>query len=77
MIKKVFIQEKILEIVRGQPGISAPKLAELLGMSRISAYTYLKSLIDLQKVRIQGQGKATRYFPHESLYIGTNIATGA
>jgi hypothetical protein len=75
MIKKVFIQEKILETVKQQPGISAPRLAELLGMSRISAYTHLRSLIELQKIRIQGKGKATRYFPHESLYIGANIAT--
>lgn len=54
MTKKVFIQQKILEIVKGKPGISAPKVAEIMGISRISAYTHLRSLIELQKIRIQG-----------------------
>lgn len=74
-MKKIFIGEKILELVREQPGISAPQIAEQFGMSRVTAFRHLKNLISLQKVRIHGQGKATRYFPHGSLYIGTNIAT--
>lgn len=75
MTKKIFTQEKVLEIVKENPGISAPQVAKLLRMSRISAYMYLRSLIELQKIRIQGKGKATRYFPHESLYIGANNTT--
>jgi hypothetical protein len=75
MINKVFIGEKILEAIKGQPGISASQIAERFDISRVTAFRHIKNLIALQKVRIQGQGKATRYFPHESLYISTNIAT--
>ena len=48
-----------------------------MGLSRVTAFRHIKNLISLQKIRSQGQGKATRYFPHESLYIGFNIATQA
>jgi hypothetical protein len=76
MINKVFIGEKVLEIIKEQPGISATQIAERFGMSRVTAFRHIRNLVSLQKVRIQGQGKATRYFPHESLYIGSNITTG-
>lgn len=48
-----------------------------MGLSRVTAFRHIKNLISLQKIRSQGQGKATRYFPHESLYIGSNIAMQA
>ena len=75
MINKVYIKEKILELINGQPGISAPQVAEKMGLSRVTAFRHIKNLISLQKIRSQGQGKATRYFPHESSYIASNIGT--
>ena len=74
MINNIFIGEKIFGIIKEKPGISAPQIAEKLSMSRVTAFRHIKNLISLQKVRIQGQGKATRYFPHASVYIGSNIA---
>lgn len=75
MINNVFIGEKILETIKEKPGISTTQIAEIFDMSRVTAFRHMRNLVSLQKVRIQGQGKATRYFPHESLYIGANIAT--
>ncbi len=75
MIHKIFIGEKILELIIENPGISAPQIAEKFDMSRVTAFRHMRVLVSLKKVRIQGQGKATRYFPHESFYIGSNIAT--
>lgn len=72
MRKSILMQERILDLVRAKPGISAPEVAEKIEMSRVSAYQYLKSLIQSGQVRTDGKGKATRYFPHESVYIGTS-----
>ncbi len=73
MKKGILIKEKILDIVRASPGISAPEVAVKMDMSRISAYTYLKSLIQSEQVRTDGKGKVTRYFLRESMYIRANI----
>lgn len=73
MKKSILIKERVLDIVRASPGISAPEVAVKLGMSRISAYQYLKNLIQSGQVRTDGKRKSTRYFLHESMYIGSNI----
>ena len=73
MKKSILIKERVLDVVRTNPGISAPEIATKLNMSRVSAYQYLKSLIKDNQVRIDGKGKSTRYFLHESMYIGSNI----
>jgi Winged helix-turn-helix DNA-binding len=75
MINNVFIGEKVLEAIKEKPGISTTQIAERFDISRVTAFRYIRNLVSLQKVRIHGQGKATRYFPHESLYIASNIAT--
>jgi predicted transcriptional regulator len=77
MIKKVYNQERVLQIISENPGISSTQIAEKMQLSRVTIFLYLRELQELQKIRTDGKGKATRYFPHESLYIGSNIATGA
>ncbi len=69
----IFIRENILDHIKAYPGVSAIQIADTIGFSRVTIFRHLKILISLQKVRIHGQGKATRYFPHESLYIVSNI----
>ena len=73
MTKKVFIQEKILDRVKERPGLSAPEIAILCNMSRVSAYQYLTSLIKAGKVRIDGKGKATRYFIEDFAYASAHL----
>jgi hypothetical protein len=73
MANKVFTQQKIFDLVITRPGISAPSIADELGITRVSAYRHLKTLISLLKVQTKWKGKATRYFPHETTYFKSNI----
>lgn len=70
----IYIIQNILDHIKEHPGVSAIQIANIFGVSRVTIFRHLKILISLQKVRIQGQGKATRYFPHQSLYIVSNIS---
>lgn len=72
MNQKNLTEEKVFELVKASPGISSPQVAEKLSMSRVSAFRHLKSLLSIQKIRALGNGKATRYFLHENLYVGAN-----
>ncbi len=75
MINKVFKKEKILDLVQENPGISAPEVADKMGMSRVSAYHYLKALITDEQIRTDGNGKATRYFPKEITYVNQSLSS--
>ncbi len=70
------MEERVFELVKALPGISSPQIAKKLSMSRVSAFRHLKSLLSIQKIRILGNGKATRYFLHENLYVGANFDNG-
>lgn len=74
MIQSLYTSERVFALVKSDPGISAPLVAEKLSMSRVSAYRHLQKLLSLKMVRIQGNGKATRYFPHELITIGINFS---
>ena len=76
MSKKTELEERIFECIKTEPGVSAPQVAERFSISRVSAFRHLQTLISLQKVRTQGSGKATRYFPHELVSIGLNLGRG-
>ena len=73
MIKKVYNQEQVLKIISENPGISSTQIAEKMQLSRVTIFLYLKELQNLQKIRIEGKGKATRYFLHISLAIVKNL----
>jgi hypothetical protein len=73
MSQKVFKKEKILDIVEMRPGISAPEVAVVMDISRVSAYHYLSTLVSEHLLRIDGKGKATRYFPRETTYMRENL----
>ena len=73
MIKKVYNQEQILKIISGNPGLSSTQLAEKMQLSRVTIFLYLQELQKLQKIRIEGKGRATRYFLDASLSIVDNL----
>jgi len=73
MIKKVYNQEQVLRMISENPGISSTQIAEKMQLSRVTIFLYLKELQNLKKIRIEGKGKATRYFLHTSLAIGKNL----
>ena len=73
MIKKVYNQEQVLKLISENPGISSTQIAEKMQLNRVTIFLYLKELQNLQKIRIEGKGKATRYFLHTSLAIVKNL----
>jgi hypothetical protein len=58
-------------MIQARPGISSTQIASILNVSRITAYTYAQALVRDGKIKIEGTGKATRYFPSDTLYINS------
>lgn len=62
MKKAMQNKERIFLILEKTPGQKATDIANTLGISRVSAYMHLKSLIDEGRVRRTGESRAVRYF---------------
>jgi predicted transcriptional regulator len=73
MIKKVYNQERILKLISEYPGISSTQIAEKMQLNRVTIFLYLKDLQKMQKIRIDGKGKASRYFLETSIVIANNL----
>lgn len=74
-MKKTELQiQRILEIISDQPGISSTKIAEILGVSRISVYMYLQKLLAHNEIRTEGRRKSTRYFPSMKPFFRQSIS---
>jgi DNA-binding Lrp family transcriptional regulator len=61
MNKREKLQEEIYTIVGAHAGISAPDIAKEVHISRVTAYTHLKELIELGIIESIGKGKSTLY----------------
>ncbi len=57
------IQEKIVAVLKRQPGVNSEELQEALGMSKQDVQRPLSLLRDEGKVKTEGQKRAMRYYP--------------
>ena len=73
MIKKVYNQERVLKIISEAPGISSTQIAEKMQLNRVTIFLYLKELQKIKRIRIDGNGKSTRYFINTSLQITNHL----
>ncbi len=73
MIKKVYNQEQILKLISSNPGLSSTQLAEKMQLNRVTIFLYLQELQKLQKIQVEGRGKATRYFLDASISLVDNL----
>ncbi len=73
MIKKVYNQELIIAIISENPGISSTQIAEKMQLNRVTIFLYLKELQKVQKIWIDGKGKASRYFLENPTSILNNL----
>lgn len=56
------VVEQLLEMIKKNPGINAPKLAMSIGISLRTIQRYLKTLCDTSKVEFRGAAKNGGYF---------------
>ncbi len=73
MIKKVYNQERIIKIISENPGISSTKIADKMKLNRVTIFLYLRELQEIEKIRIDGKGKATRYFLHNTAITASHL----
>jgi hypothetical protein len=62
MNKVIYLQEKIIDMLREYPGISVPEIAKKLSIHRATAFSYIRDLMDISRVRKVGERRSSRYF---------------
>ncbi len=74
--KSVHLTERIFSLVQENPGLSSTQIAKQLSVGRTTAFLHLRKLLSLNKIRVEGKTSSVRYFPHEFVYVGSNIRDG-
>lgn len=59
----VAVQEKIVAVLKKQPGVNSEELQDALGMSKQDVQRPLTLLREEGKVKTEGQKRAMRYYP--------------
>lgn len=72
MKKSLENREKIHIILQKNPGQSAPEIAKMLDISRVSAYMHLSALIREGRVERRGMARSSRYFPISAVLTESN-----